>query len=80
MAATKDDATGSQPTAVPSLADRLVGRPWLLSPEDIAAVIGWPEDQVRYYLRRGQLPGRKVGARWVCPQDALVTWCGRTAA
>jgi len=73
-------ASEAQRGAAPSLADRLADRPWLLSPEDVAAVIGWPEDQVRYYLRRGQLPGRKVGARWVCPQDALIDWCGRPAA
>lgn len=66
--------------SLPTLADRLAGRPWLLSPEDIAAIVGWPEDQVRYYLRRGELPGRKVGARWVCPQDALAAWCERVAA
>jgi len=69
-----------QSASAPTLASRLAGRPWLLSPDDIAAVIGWPEDQVRYYLRRGELPGRKVGARWVCPQDALAAWCERGAA
>lgn len=72
--------TRSKGPVASGLADRLMGRPWLLSPDDIAAVIGWPEDQVRYYLRRGYLPGRKLGVRWVCPQDALVAWCEQAVA
>jgi len=72
--------TAGGATAVPSLVDRLVGRPWLLSPEDVAAVIGWPEEHVRYYMRRRQLPARKLGAKWVCPQDALVAWCAEAVA
>lgn len=77
---TDADAAPHDRVAVPSLVDRLAGRPWLLSPEDVADVIGWPEEQVRYYMRRRQLPARKVGAKWVCPQDAFVAWCAELAA
>ena len=74
------DAGLSDRGMVPSLVDRLAGRPWLLSPEDVAEVIGWPEEQVRYYMRRRQLPARKLGAKWVCPQDVFVAWCAEAAA
>ncbi len=77
---TAADAAPHDRVAVPSLVDRLVGRPWLLSPEDVAEVIGWPEDQVRYYMRRRLLPARKLGAKWVCPQDVFVAWCAEVAA
>lgn len=32
---------------------------------DYAEFLNWPKRRVFYYLERGELPGKKLGRRWV---------------
>lgn len=60
--------TGACPTCG-RVADPL---PMLLRVPDMASALGISEEDVRRRLRRGELPGRKVGGSWECWRGELL--------
>ena len=48
--------------------------PTVLSPDEIAAILGVHRNTVWRWLATGKLPGRKVGRIWLTTATALETW------
>jgi len=51
----------------------------ILTVAEAAELLKLKPDSVREYLRRGQLPGRKIGREWRLSERALHDWlsvCG----
>ena len=42
-----------------------------LTPREVAIELGSTEDTVRYMLRTGAMPGKKIGVRWYVAKDWL---------
>ena len=66
--------------AAASAATRAVMLPDLILVEDLAQFLGVAPSSVTRLLRRGELPGRKVGKRWIVTRHALLRALTRTAA
>lgn len=52
--------------------DHAIDLIWEVS--EIAKTIGRTERQARYMLEKGELPGKKVGGRWVVERSKLVAF------
>ena len=48
--------------------------PTVLSPDEIATILGVHRNTVWRWLATGKLPGRKVGNVWLTSATALGTW------
>ena len=48
--------------------------PTVLSPDEIAAILGVHRNTVWRWLATGKLPGRKVGNVWLISAAALQAW------
>jgi len=46
----------------------------VLSAEEAAQFLGLNPDDVRRYARKGMIPARKVGKRWLFHKGHLVEW------
>lgn len=46
----------------------------LITPDEIAKALGYSKDFVMAALRRGDLPARKVGGRWIISRAAFYRW------
>lgn len=46
----------------------------LITPDEIAKVFGYSKDFVMSALRRGDIPARKVGGRWIISRAAFYRW------
>lgn len=46
----------------------------LLDVHQVAADLGWTEDQVRWRWRKGTLPSKRVGGRLYCTREMLTAW------
>ncbi len=46
----------------------------VLSTEAAAELLGVEVSTVRKWLRRGRIPGRRVGKLWRIPEQALIEW------
>ena len=44
----------------------------ILTAEETAVMLKFSPRMVRYYLRRGMLPGRKAGRHWLVDEDELI--------
>jgi excisionase family DNA binding protein len=52
-------------------ADRPLARTDVLSTSEVAELLGIPRSTVHELARRGELPARRVGRRWVFLRDRL---------
>lgn len=48
--------------------------PVLITYAEIAEVLGYSKDFVLGALRRGEIPARKVGARWIISRTQFYRW------
>lgn len=53
---------------------RSVALPDVCRVEDLATHLGMSPSAVRRALRRGEIPGRHVGRRWLISRPALLEW------
>ena len=51
-----------------------MGEKEVLSAEEAAQFLGLNPDDVRRYARKGMIPARKVGKRWLLYKAHLVEW------
>lgn len=66
------DATMAKPA---DLAAALAGKVALSAPE-AARALGLAEGTVRLLIRRGEIPAKRVGGRWIVPVRGLHEWAG----
>ena len=66
------DANATRQTAIAAVRSILL--PDLVLVADLAKHLGLSRHVVRTLLKRGELPGRKIGGRWVVPRPALLAW------
>ncbi|HUC36021.1 MAG TPA: helix-turn-helix domain-containing protein [Acidimicrobiales bacterium] len=64
-------------TGFPHLSDAV---PQLARPEEVAEYLGFTVDAVQRQLRRGELPGVKVGGRWFVHVGRLRAQLGEQSA
>ena len=55
---------------------RALALPDICQVEDLASHLRQSPAAIRAALRRGQLPGRRVGKRWLISRAALLDWLG----
>lgn len=46
----------------------------LITHQEIADLLGYKKDFVMEALRRGDIPARKVGGRWIISRSAFYRW------
>lgn len=44
-----------------------------LTPQEVAHELGSKQEVVRYMLRTGAIPGKKIGSRWYVAKEWLAT-------
>jgi excisionase family DNA binding protein len=54
--------------------EQLLERKTLLTPQEVAAILGKNERTVRNWLNAGQLPGTQIHGRWAIDPGVLVVW------
>ena len=64
-------AGGAAAGAPPPLPSQPAGGPELLTPADVARVLGVPESDVMSTLAAGELKGKKIGSAWRVTRAAL---------
>ncbi len=52
----------------------------ILTVRQAAEVLQASEETVRDWLRRGRIPGRRVGRSWRISEDALLDWLNTAGA
>jgi excisionase family DNA binding protein len=52
----------------------------ILTVRQAAELLQASEETVRDWLRRGRIPGRRVGRSWRISEDALLDWLGANGA
>lgn len=68
----KQDPTLSPAAATAAM--RSVSLPDVCRVGHLSRMTGLSESAIRTLLRRGELPGRKVGRQWLISRDALIGW------
>lgn len=59
---------------------RAVALPDICQVEDLASHLRQSPSSIRAMLRKGQLPGRRVGRRWLVSRAALLAWLAGPSA
>ena len=65
------NASPTTEAEVMSSADRLV-----LTPEEVARMLGLHANSVYAMLKRGELPSVRAGRKWLIPKRRLQIWLG----
>ncbi len=48
--------------------------PFALGADDLAELLPFHITQIYLMLGRGEIPGKKIGGKWVCQRDAFLAW------
>ncbi len=48
--------------------------PLIHNPDEVAEMLKLDRKTVYEGLKRGEIPGRRVGRRWIIPHAALIEW------
>lgn len=62
------------------MARQTAENPLIWKPEKVADELGLATSKVRQMLYSGELPGFKVGKRWLVPVKALEDWVKKQAS
>ena len=64
----------SEIPAATGIFDQLLERKTLLTPQEVAAILGKNERTVRNWLNAGDLPGGQIHGRWAIDPGVLAVW------
>ena len=48
--------------------------PFALGADDLENLLPFHRTQIYLMLGRGEIPGKKIGGKWVCQRDAFLAW------
>lgn len=51
-----------------------VTEPGTLTVRELAVLLGWGERSTYSHLRKGSIPARRVGSRWVISRKKIKAW------
>lgn len=51
--------------------------PLVLTPQFTAKLLGINIGVLYEQLRKGNIPGKRIGRRWVIPRDSLLNWLNK---
>jgi len=56
----------------------MIDYPEMMNPAQAAGFLGMSRDKVYQYLRKGILPGKKIGHEWIMSKTALIAMTHET--